>query len=123
MYLLKFFFLFFSLSRNGKGVFISDVVKGGAADLDGRLMQGDQILSVDGEDMRQASQETVAAILKVSSARILKTKACLQHVPKLDYMSRFSWSRSCGMLPLGATAQVYSMYLQGAPFDCVFEGR
>lgn len=66
-----------SLSRNGKGVFISDVVKGGAADLDGRLMQGDQILSVDGEDMRQASQETVAAILKVSSARILKTKAQL----------------------------------------------
>lgn len=53
------------LFRNGKGVFISDVVKGGAADLDGRLMQGDQILSVDGEDMRQASQETVAAILKV----------------------------------------------------------
>uniref|UniRef100_A0A672Q4B2 PATJ crumbs cell polarity complex component n=1 Tax=Sinocyclocheilus grahami TaxID=75366 RepID=A0A672Q4B2_SINGR len=52
--------------RNGKGVFISDVVKGGAADLDGRLMQGDQILSVDEEDMRQASQETVAAILKMS---------------------------------------------------------
>lgn len=50
---------------NGTGVFISDVVKGGAADLDGRLMQGDQILSVNGEDMRQASQETVAAILKV----------------------------------------------------------
>uniref|UniRef100_A0A8C2D5F6 PATJ crumbs cell polarity complex component n=1 Tax=Cyprinus carpio TaxID=7962 RepID=A0A8C2D5F6_CYPCA len=53
--------------RNGKGVFISDVVKGGAADLDGRLMQGDQILSVDGEDMRQASQETVAAILKFTT--------------------------------------------------------
>ncbi|MGH0144717.1 UNVERIFIED_CONTAM: hypothetical protein FKN15_043770 [Acipenser sinensis] len=50
--------------RNGTGVFISDVVKGGAADLDGRLMQGDQILSVNGEDMRTASQETVAAILK-----------------------------------------------------------
>uniref|UniRef100_A0A671P0E6 InaD-like protein n=1 Tax=Sinocyclocheilus anshuiensis TaxID=1608454 RepID=A0A671P0E6_9TELE len=61
--------------RNGKGVFISDVVKSGAADLDGRLMQGDQILSVDGEDMRQASQETVAAILKVSSTSILKPKA------------------------------------------------
>lgn len=54
-------------NRNGKGVFISDVVKGGAADLDGRLMQGDQILAVDGEDMKQASQETVAAILKVST--------------------------------------------------------
>lgn len=54
--------------RNGTGVFISDVVKGGAADVDGRLMQGDQILSVDGEDMRRASQETVAAVLKVSTA-------------------------------------------------------
>ncbi|KAF4021734.1 hypothetical protein G4228_013099 [Cervus hanglu yarkandensis] len=52
--------------RNGSGVFISDIVKGGAADLDGRLIQGDQILSVNGEDMRSASQETVATILKGS---------------------------------------------------------
>ncbi|KAL6093295.1 hypothetical protein STEG23_011911, partial [Scotinomys teguina] len=50
--------------RSGNGVFISDIVKGGAADLDGRLIQGDQILSVNGEDMRHASQETVATILK-----------------------------------------------------------
>lgn len=50
--------------RSGSGVFISDIVKGGAADLDGRLIRGDQILSVNGEDMRQASQETVATILK-----------------------------------------------------------
>uniref|UniRef100_A0A8C5X9B1 PDZ domain-containing protein n=1 Tax=Malurus cyaneus samueli TaxID=2593467 RepID=A0A8C5X9B1_9PASS len=53
--------------RNGSGVFISDIVKGGAADLDGRLIQGDQILSVNGEDMRNASQETVATILKLCS--------------------------------------------------------
>ncbi|XP_036802203.1 multiple PDZ domain protein-like isoform X2 [Oncorhynchus mykiss] len=52
--------------RNGTGVFISDVVKGGAAELDGRLMQGDQIISVNGDDMRSALQETVAAILKMS---------------------------------------------------------
>lgn len=57
---------YFSLNRNGTGVFISDIVRGGAADVDGRLMQGDQILAVDGEDMREASQETVAAILKVN---------------------------------------------------------
>ncbi|XP_065101351.1 inaD-like protein isoform X3 [Paramisgurnus dabryanus] len=56
--------------RNGKGVFISDVVKGGAADLDGRLMQGDQIIAVDGEDMRQASQEAVAAILKCARGKV-----------------------------------------------------
>lgn len=46
-------------------MFISEVVKGGAAELDGRLMQGDQILSVDSEDTRQTSQEAVAAMLKV----------------------------------------------------------
>lgn len=53
-------------------MFISDIVKGGAADLDGRLIQGDQILSVNGEDMKNASQETVATILKVSTEHILR---------------------------------------------------
>uniref|UniRef100_A0A670JIP6 PATJ crumbs cell polarity complex component n=1 Tax=Podarcis muralis TaxID=64176 RepID=A0A670JIP6_PODMU len=56
--------------RNGSGVFISDVVKGGAADLDGRLIQGDQILSVNGEDVRHASQEVVATILKCAQGLV-----------------------------------------------------
>ncbi|KAM6262663.1 inaD-like protein isoform 2-T2 [Porphyrio hochstetteri] len=56
--------------RNGSGVFISDIVKGGAADLDGRLIQGDQILAVNGEDMRNASQETVATILKCAQGLV-----------------------------------------------------
>ncbi|XP_053326320.1 inaD-like protein [Spea bombifrons] len=56
--------------RNGSGVFISDIVKGGAADYDGRLMQGDQILSVNGEDVRIASQEVVAAILKCAQGLV-----------------------------------------------------
>lgn len=57
---------------NGSGVFISDIVKGGPADLDGRLIQGDQILSVNGEDVRRASQEVVATILKVSGHYVLE---------------------------------------------------
>ncbi|XP_045855541.1 inaD-like protein isoform X2 [Meles meles] len=56
--------------RNGNGVFISDIVKGGAADLDRRLIQGDQILSVNGEDMRNASQETVATVLKCAQGLV-----------------------------------------------------
>ncbi|XP_077189637.1 inaD-like protein isoform X3 [Paroedura picta] len=56
--------------RNGSGVFISDIVKGGAADFDGRLIQGDQILSVNGEDVRQASQEVVATILKCAQGLV-----------------------------------------------------
>ncbi|XP_063505597.1 multiple PDZ domain protein isoform X7 [Pongo pygmaeus] len=52
--------------RNDTGVFVSDIVKGGIADADGRLMQGDQILMVNGEDVRNATQEAVAALLKCS---------------------------------------------------------
>ncbi|KAM4536532.1 multiple PDZ domain protein isoform 5-T5 [Odontesthes bonariensis] len=51
-------------SRNDTGVFVSDIVKGGLVESDGRLMQGDQILSVNGEDVRSATQEAVAALLK-----------------------------------------------------------
>uniref|UniRef100_A0A7N8WY35 Multiple PDZ domain crumbs cell polarity complex component n=1 Tax=Mastacembelus armatus TaxID=205130 RepID=A0A7N8WY35_9TELE len=50
--------------RNDTGVFVSDIVKGGLVDTDGRLMQGDQIMSVNGEDVRSATQEGVAALLK-----------------------------------------------------------
>uniref|UniRef100_A0A2R9A5E9 Multiple PDZ domain protein n=1 Tax=Pan paniscus TaxID=9597 RepID=A0A2R9A5E9_PANPA len=56
--------------RNDTGVFVSDIVKGGIADADGRLMQGDQILMVNGEDVRNATQEAVAALLKVKNAKI-----------------------------------------------------
>ncbi|XP_063756952.1 multiple PDZ domain protein isoform X2 [Eleginops maclovinus] len=50
--------------RNDTGVFVSDIVKGGLVDTDGRLMQGDQILSVNGEDVRTSTQEAMAALLK-----------------------------------------------------------
>ncbi|XP_029355086.1 inaD-like protein isoform X2 [Echeneis naucrates] len=56
--------------RSGSGVFISEVVRGGAAELDGRLMQGDQILSVNGDDTRYASQENVGAILKCARGTV-----------------------------------------------------
>lgn len=58
--------LFFQ--RNDTGVFVSDIVKGGLVDTDGQLMQGDQILSVNGEDVRSATQEATAALLKVRLA-------------------------------------------------------
>ncbi|KAG7243346.1 hypothetical protein INR49_011802 [Caranx melampygus] len=51
-------------TRNDTGVFVSDIVKGGLVDTDGRLTQGDQILSVNGEDVRSATQEAVAVLLK-----------------------------------------------------------
>uniref|UniRef100_A0A3Q2ZFL1 Multiple PDZ domain crumbs cell polarity complex component n=1 Tax=Hippocampus comes TaxID=109280 RepID=A0A3Q2ZFL1_HIPCM len=42
---------------NDTGIFVSDIIKGGVTDLDGRLMLGDQILSINGEDIRAESQD------------------------------------------------------------------
>ncbi|XP_048827057.1 multiple PDZ domain protein isoform X3 [Brienomyrus brachyistius] len=50
--------------RNDAGVFVSDIVRGGVVEMDGRLMQGDQILVVNGEDVRYATQESVACLFK-----------------------------------------------------------
>ena len=47
------------------------VVKGGAADSDGRLVQGDQILFVNGHDLTNSSQEEAAPILKMAQGRIV----------------------------------------------------
>ncbi|KAK4298476.1 hypothetical protein Pmani_029175 [Petrolisthes manimaculis] len=56
--------------KNGPGVFISDVVPGGVAESDGRLMQGDQILEVNDKDLRSATQEQAAAILKCAPGSV-----------------------------------------------------
>ncbi|XP_071445201.1 inactivation-no-after-potential D protein isoform X3 [Hetaerina americana] len=56
--------------KNGPGVYISDVVKGGVAESDGRLMKGDQILAVNGQDLKSASQEEAAAVLKCAIGKV-----------------------------------------------------
>ena len=48
------------------GVYISEIVHGGVAEADGRLLQGDQILNVNGDDVTGKMQEDVATLLKVS---------------------------------------------------------
>merc|ERR1712126_796759 len=50
---------------------ISEVVKGGAADADGRLVQGDQILCVNGHDLTESSQEQAAPVLKMAQGKLV----------------------------------------------------
>lgn len=59
--------------RNDVGVYISDIVRGGVSEADGRLMQGDQILSVNDEDMRRATQDHAAAVLKTLMGKVVLT--------------------------------------------------
>ncbi|XP_039603004.1 disks large homolog 4 isoform X4 [Polypterus senegalus] len=50
--------------EDGEGIFISFILAGGPADLSGELRKGDQILSVNGVDLRNATHEQAAAALK-----------------------------------------------------------
>eukprot|EP00118_Oscarella_pearsei_P000868 m.6002 g.6002 ORF g.6002 m.6002 type:complete len:1738 (+) comp14693_c0_seq1:214-5427(+) len=57
-------------SKDGPGIFIADVIPDGLADRDGRLQPGDQILAVDGLDMRSATQMDVVRALKAAHGNV-----------------------------------------------------
>ncbi|XP_044731009.1 disks large 1 tumor suppressor protein isoform X3 [Chrysoperla carnea] len=52
--------------EDGEGIFVSFILAGGPADLSGELRRGDQILSVNGINLRNATHEEAAQALKVS---------------------------------------------------------
>ncbi|XP_037530276.1 multiple PDZ domain protein [Nematolebias whitei] len=53
-----------SSSSNDTGIFVSEIIRGGAANSDGRLSHGDQILSINEEDVRAATQEHAQMLLQ-----------------------------------------------------------
>uniref|UniRef100_A0A8B9H7G8 Afadin, adherens junction formation factor a n=1 Tax=Astyanax mexicanus TaxID=7994 RepID=A0A8B9H7G8_ASTMX len=52
------------------GIFIKSVVRGGAADVDGRLTPGDQLLSVQGKSLIGMSQERAAEIMLCTGSSV-----------------------------------------------------
>ncbi|XP_061687115.1 multiple PDZ domain protein isoform X2 [Syngnathoides biaculeatus] len=75
---------------NDTGIFVSDIIKGGVTDLDGRLLPGDQILSINGEDVRGESQDLAARLLQNCSGvfhlEVARFKAGLQYPePNQEY--------------------------------------
>ncbi|XP_018396087.1 PREDICTED: disks large 1 tumor suppressor protein isoform X3 [Cyphomyrmex costatus] len=56
--------------EDGEGIFISFILAGGPADLSGELRRGDQILSVNGINLRTATHEEAAAVLKGTSQTV-----------------------------------------------------
>ncbi|XP_049900116.1 multiple PDZ domain protein [Epinephelus moara] len=68
---------------NDTGIFVSDIIRGGVADSDGRLLLGDQILSINEEDVRAASQEYAHKLLQsccgVVHLEVARFKAGLQY--------------------------------------------
>lgn len=71
--------------KNDRGVFISDIVIGGTAFRDGRLMRGDRLLAVDGTDVVNASKDDVAPLLRnVVGKVLLKVGRLTAEVSKPD---------------------------------------
>ncbi|WAR28543.1 DLG2-like protein [Mya arenaria] len=50
--------------EDGEGIFVSFILAGGPADLCGEIRRGDQILSVNNSDLRRATHEEAAEVLK-----------------------------------------------------------
>ncbi|CAB1351687.1 unnamed protein product [Coregonus sp. 'balchen'] len=100
--------------RNDTGVFVSDIVEGGVVDSDGRLMQGDQILSVDKEDVRNATQELVAELLKCGVGPIVMEVGRFKAGPfhserRFSQSSQMSETDSCKVTPLSLSASSGSL--------------
>lgn len=57
--------------ENGEGIFISFILAGGPADLCGELRRGDQIMTVNGEDISMCTHEEAAGILKAAGDTVV----------------------------------------------------
>ncbi|XP_036813909.1 multiple PDZ domain protein isoform X4 [Oncorhynchus mykiss] len=100
--------------RNDTGVFVSDIVKGGVVESDGRLMQGDQILSVNKEDVRNATQELVAELLKCGVGPIVMEVGRFKAGPfhserRFSQNSQMSETGSCKVTPHSLSASSGSL--------------
>lgn len=56
--------------EDGQGIYVSFVLAGGPADLGGELKRGDQLLSCNDIDLRNATHEEAALALKVRKNKI-----------------------------------------------------
>jgi inactivation no afterpotential D protein len=56
--------------KSGKGVYIADIINGGTADVDGRIMKGDLLVSVNGQSVENSSGDEAGAILKTVMGRV-----------------------------------------------------
>ncbi|XP_036971893.1 multiple PDZ domain protein isoform X2 [Acanthopagrus latus] len=83
---------------NDTGVFVSDIIRGGVADSDGSLLLGDQILSINGEDVRAATMEHAQKLLQSCSGtvhlEVARFKAGLQYSQRSQEYFKFCFIQS-----------------------------
>lgn len=95
--------------EDGQGIYVSFILAGGPADVAGELKRGDQLLSVNGVNLRSATHEEAAQALKVClifsslfifKSRVVQTNSRLKNFvvctlrPSHQFISQGLW-RSC----------------------------
>ncbi|XP_076868704.1 multiple PDZ domain protein [Brachyhypopomus gauderio] len=70
---------------NDTGIFVSEIMKGGAVEFDGRLLPGDQILSVNGEDIRAVTQDYATTLLQNCRGSVALEMARFKANPHYSY--------------------------------------
>lgn len=58
--------------EDGQGIYVSFILAGGPADQGGELKRGDQLLSVNGVNLKSATHEEAAQALKVKKKDVKK---------------------------------------------------
>ncbi|XP_049328589.1 multiple PDZ domain protein [Astyanax mexicanus] len=71
--------------RNDTGIFVSEVRRGGMVEGDGRLLLGDQILSVNGEDIRAVSQDYANTLLQSCTGSVVMEVARFRATPPYSF--------------------------------------
>lgn len=56
--------------KSGKGVYIADIIPGSSAEVDNRITKGDLLISVNGQNVTNATSEEAGAILKTVTGRV-----------------------------------------------------
>nr|XP_022912936.1 multiple PDZ domain protein-like isoform X1 [Onthophagus taurus] len=56
--------------KDKKGVYISEILSGGIADLDGKIMKGDLLVSVNGQSVDNVPSEEAGAVLKTAAGKV-----------------------------------------------------
>ncbi|XP_037602474.1 afadin [Sebastes umbrosus] len=97
--------------RGNLGIYIKSIVKGGPAEMNGRLTAGDQLLSVDGQSLVGLSQERAAAIMMqtgpVVTLQVAKFGASYHGLGAL--LSEPTPERTTGDKPNGKALMLYSV--------------
>ncbi|KAJ8960332.1 hypothetical protein NQ318_004066 [Aromia moschata] len=56
--------------KSGRGVYVSEVLTGGAAEADGKIARGDLLISVNGQDLENSTGEEAGAKLKTATGKV-----------------------------------------------------